>query len=196
LNNRLQQKAGELETTAKLLEDTKVTLAKAEADARAAAKAAEAEIAKREAKIAELESQNLALDKQAGDLKSAIGTLESKIADTEKKLAASEGDREFLLKELKRLQAEKAELERKFNDLIVLREQVRKLKDELDVARRLDWIKKGLLGGAGLKGGPLLQRGFGRGAAGDTNFGLNVELKRDGGAKITTPTNAPPAQNK
>ena len=81
------------------------TLAKTQQDAQAAAEAAKSEMARRDAKINELEAQNTALDKQATDLKSAIGNLEKSIADTEKKLAASEGDREFLLKELKRLQA-------------------------------------------------------------------------------------------
>ncbi len=40
--------------------------------------------------------------------------------------------------------AEKAELERQFNDLAVLRAQVSKLKEELSVARRLEWIRQGL----------------------------------------------------
>jgi len=62
-------------------------------------------------------------------------------ADTERKLAASEGDREFLLAELKRLQAEKVDLERQFNDLALLRDQIRKLKDELSIASRLEWIR-------------------------------------------------------
>lgn len=158
------------------------TLAKTQQDAQAAAETAKSEMAKRDTKIGELEAQNTALDKQATDLKSAIGGLEKSIADTEKKLAASEGDREFLLKELKRLQTEKAELERQFNDLAVLRSQVSKLKDELSIARRLEWIRMGIYGMQNVKGAEkLLSTNW---AGTDGKFDLNVELKQDGGANI------------
>jgi chromosome segregation ATPase len=198
LTNTLQQKTSELEGTTKQLNDTKDALAKTQAEAEAAAKALEAataEIAKREAKINELESQNLALDKQANELKTAITGLETKIADTQKKLAASEGDREFLLKELKRLQAEKAELERQFNDLVVLKEQVRKLKEELAISHRLEWLRRGLFTSGGLKGAELLQRGVGKELGGaKTNQSVNVEMRRGGPTTIQAP-GAPP-QNK
>jgi septal ring factor EnvC (AmiA/AmiB activator) len=168
------------------------TLAKTQQDAQAAADAAKAEMAKRDAKINELEAQNTALDKQANELKGAIGNLEKSIAETEKKLAASEGDREFLLKELKRLQAEKAELERQFNDLAVLRAQVSKLKDELSIARRLEWIRMGIYGMQNVKGAErLLSTNWAAVPGG--KFDLNVELKQDGGATVApTKTNAGP----
>ena len=168
------------------------TLAKTQQDAQAAADSAKAEMAKRDAKINDLEAQNSALDKQANDLKGAIGNLEKSIAETEKKLAASEGDREFLLKELKRLQAEKAELERQFNDLAVLRTQVSKLKDELSIARRLEWIRMGIYGMQNVKGAErLLSTNWA--AAPGGKFDLNVELKQDGGATVApTKTNAGP----
>jgi hypothetical protein len=127
------------------------------------------------------------------ELTNAIAGLEGRIAETQRKLAQSEGDREFLLKELKRLQAEKADLERKFNDLAVLREQVRALKEELSVARRLDWIRKGLYGQGDLKGGGLLQKGFSKPGTNAPKPGLDVELKTDGSVKINATTNAPPA---
>src|SRR6266404_5142623 len=81
-----------------------------------------------------------------------VAKRDAKIADTQKKLAASEGNREFLEQELKRLTSEKAELERQFNDLAVLRAQVSKLKDELSIARRLDWLRRGIFANAELKG--------------------------------------------
>ena len=198
LTSSLEQKTGELENAAKQLNDTKDALTKSQAEAEASAKAvkaAEDEIAKRDAKISELENQNLALDKQANELKTAITGLEGKIADTQKKLAASEGDREFLLKELKRLQAEKAELERQFNDLVVLKEQVRKLKEELAISRRLEWLRRGLSTAGGPKGAELLQRGVGKPLASPkTNESVNVEMKRDGTTTIKAP--GTPPQNK
>src|SRR5437667_2230364 len=107
-------------------------------------KASREETAKRDTKIAELEVQNQALDKRALDLSTSITNLTTQIADTRKKLAASEGDKTFLEKELKRLMNEKSELERQFNDLAVLRAQVSKLKEELSISRRLEWIRQGL----------------------------------------------------
>src|SRR5947208_3421463 len=174
------------------LENATSALAKTEQEAKAAAEAAKDEIAKRDAKINELEGQNDDLSKKMAELNTSITGLESQIDDTKKKLAASEGNREFLLKELKRLQTEKAELERKFNDLAVLRDQVRKLRDELSIARRLEWIRRGLYGSE--KGAERLQKGLASVEPQGTNYDLNVEIKQSGGAKILSPsTNSPPA---
>jgi len=189
LETNLAVRTTEFEGLSNKLSTVSSTLAKTEEMARAAAQNAKEEIAKRDAKISDLEGQNDDLTKKMGDLNTSITGLEVAIADTEKKLAASEGDRDVLLKELKRLQAEKAELERKFNDLAVVREQVRKLKDELSVARRLKWIREGLYGPD--KGAERLQKGFAS-ASGPTNFDLNVEIRQDGTAKvIPAATNAP-----
>ncbi|HXT38500.1 MAG TPA: hypothetical protein VN887_00610 [Candidatus Angelobacter sp.] len=191
LEKTLENKTSEASSFSNKLDNVTATLVKTEQDAKAAAEQAKDEIAKRDAKIADLEGQNDDLTKKMADLNTSIGNLESQITDTQKKLAASEGDREFLLKELKRLQAEKAELERKFNDLAVLRDQVRKLRDELSIARRLEWIRRGLYGTE--KGAEKLQKGFAT-TGPQTNYDLNVEVKQSGGAKIVSPgTNTPPA---
>ena len=135
------------------------------------------------------------LNSQAGQvelLKKSLLALEGKIAETQRRLEDSEEDREFLLVELKRLQTEKAELEREFNDMALLREQVRRLRDEMSISRRLDWIRHGLYGSF-RKGGELLQQGFSAKPA-DTNYNLNVELGVDGSVKLTQPsTNAAPS---
>lgn len=180
--NLLAQK-GELNVTSNQLVKLMLDLNKTQKEAQAAAEAAKAEMAKRDAKINELEAQNDQLDKQAIDMKAAINNLEKSIADTEKQLAASEGDREFLLKELKRLQTEKAELERQFNDLSALRTQVAKLKEELSIARRLEWIRMGIYGMQTQKGAEKLMQAAAATSTG-TPFNLNVELKQDGTATI------------
>jgi len=190
LEKDLETRNTEAQNLSNKLEAVTTTLAKTEQDAKAAAEQAKDEIARRDAKISDLEGKNDDLTKQMADLNTSITSLESQIDDTKKKLAASEGDRELLLKELKRLQAEKAELERKFNDLAVLRDQVRKLRDELSIARRLEWIRRGLYGFE--RGAERLQKGLPAGA--QTNYDLNVEIKQSGGAKIVpTATNTPPA---
>lgn len=187
-----EAKAKEIADTKANLEATKASLAKSEADRKAAEATAKAEMAKRDARIGELETQRDDLTKRMTDLNGSISNLETLIADTQRKLAASEGDREFLLKELKRLQSEKAELERQFNDLAMLREQVHKLRDELSVARRLDWIRRGLYGDTS-KGAEKLQKGYTAPPGGKTNYDLNVELKQDGPAKIIPPDSSSPA---
>jgi chromosome segregation ATPase len=191
LTNAIQTKVSELEKTVTLLEAVRSDLQKTQNEAESAAKVAAEEIAKRESRITALENQNSALDKQAGDLRTSITGLEGLILQTQKKLDASEGDRELLLKELKRLQAEKAELERQFNDIAILKEQLRKLKEELAISRRLEWIRKGLYGDR--KGAEKLQQGFSqRAPAPGTNYNLNVEFRQDGPATVVPPsTNAP-----
>ncbi len=189
LKNDIADVSNKLSTTSSTLASTSETLAKTQAEAKAAAEAAAAEMAKRVSRIMELEGQNDDLTKKMTDLNTALGGLEKQIADTERKLAASEGDREFLLKELKRLQVEKAELERQFNDLAVLRDQVRHLKEELSVARRLDWIRRGIYSTQGQKGAEALTRPT-LAPAPKTND-LNVEVQQGGSAKIVSPTNAP-----
>jgi hypothetical protein len=94
--------------------------------------------------------------------------------------------------------AEKAELERQFNDLAVLKEQVRKLKEEMSVARRLEWIRAGVFASADQKGSQRLMSGPNSGApriVANTNaYDLNVEVKSDGSIQVIPPisTNSPP----
>jgi chromosome segregation ATPase len=164
----------------------------------AALQAAIQRAAERDAKIADLESTNEALDKQALDLKGSINNLETEIADTQKKLDASEGDKAYLLKELERLKAEKADLEQKFNDLAVLRDQVRKLKEQLDVSRRLEWIREGIFAQQDQKGSQRLMQGTLSGntkTAGTNAYDLNVEVKSDGSVQVIPPITNGPASN-
>ncbi len=162
-------------------------------------KATKEEVVRRDAKIADLEQQNRDLDQRAIDLSGAITNLTSQIADTKGRLARSEGDRAFLEKELKRLMTEKAELERQFNDLVLVRAQVAKLREELNVSRRLEWIRKGLFSSDEMKGAQkLMQKDLARPAA-DTkgHYDLNVEVNSDGTVRVIPPaTNAPTAPSK
>jgi predicted nucleic acid-binding Zn-ribbon protein len=162
----------------------------------ASLKSTREEVARRDTKIADLESQNQALDQRSFELSAAITNLTTQIDDTKRKLAASEGDKAFLEKELERLMAEKAELERQFNDLSVLRAQVAKLKEELNISRRLEWIRLGLFARADQKGAEaLMQKSFAtnRQAKGQPSYDLNVEVSSDGTVRVIPPlTNRPP----
>ena len=163
-----------------------------------ALKVASEETAKRDAKIADLENQNETLDKKALDLKGNISQLEVQIADTQKKLSASEGDKAFLEKELHRLMDEKAELERQFNDLAALKQRVQQLRAELNVARRVEWMRQGIFASADQKGAQKLMQGPNGPTltpAGSRANDLNVEVRSDGSVQVIPPisTNDPPA---
>ncbi len=193
LETNLVVRVGELEAMSNTVSVLDSTLAKTRTEAAAAAQKAEAEIARRDEQIAQLTKDRENLEVEMNDLKGAITKLDTQIADTEKKLATSEGEKAFLLKELKRLQAEKAELERQFNDLAALREQVSKLKEQLAIARRLDWIRRGIYTTDQKKGGQILNEGFREKPVSTNDTGLKVDLKQDGSATIQSGTTNAPA---
>lgn len=172
--------------------DVASTLTKTEASLKASQNA----VAERDQKIAALETQNRELDEKAIDLSAALTNLTTQINETQRKLDASEGDKAFLEKELKRLMVEKAELERQFNDLAILRAQVSKLKEELSVARRLEWIRKGLFAADEQKGAQKLMnvRNGSQQQQSTNAYDLNVEVNSDGTVKVIPGlTNAPAA---
>lgn len=154
-------------------------------------KATQTALAERDQKIASLETQNRELDEKAIDLSAALTNLTVQINDTQRKLDASEGDKAFLEGELKRLMVEKAELERQFNDLDTLRRQVAQLKADLSIARRLDWIRKGIGFSDEQKGATKLMNV--KPHTDNTNvYDLNVEVNADGSVKVIPGlTNAP-----
>jgi len=173
--------------------DLEKAVAEAKAETKSVADSNALALAQRDERIADLASHNEALDKESAALHIAITNLEFKIATTEVKLANSEGDRAFLLKELKTLQAEKLDLEQKFNNIADIRDQLHKLKVEAAIARRLDWIRRGVYDSFKEKGGQLLIQPLPQTPPPASN-GANVELKEGGAVKIQTapPTDAPP----
>lgn len=193
----LDTRAVELKTLSNTLGKVITDLEKSDTQAKATAeqlRTAQAEMAKKDRKINELEGERTVLGKQMDQLTNSIGDLEKLIAATETKLATEKGEKAFLVKELTRLRAEKSELERQFNDLAVLRVQVSKLKEELAISRRLEFIRLNLFGSSGKGGAEKLMAPASKspGSAGrGTNYGLEVEVRPDGGAKVVSPTNAP-----
>ena len=150
------------------------------------------EVAARDAKINALEAQNKELDTKSAELNAALTNLTVKIEATQQKLASTEGDKAFLQKELSRLMAEKAELERQLNDLAFLKKQVSQLKAELSIAKRLEWIRQGLFSAGEQKGAAQLMQKTPPAAAKSNTYDLNVEINSDGSIKVIPPlTNAP-----
>jgi chromosome segregation ATPase len=192
LETNLNRRLVELDSLSNSVQSLDSTLAKTRTEYQATSQRLESEISRRDETIAKLTTERDQLESEMTDLKGAIAKLDTQIAETERRLATSEGEKAFLLKELKRLQAEKAELERQFNDLAVLREQVSKLKDQLAVAKRLDWIRRGIYNNQQRKGGQILNEGFSEKTPATTNnTGLNVEIRQDGTTTVQPGTNAP-----
>lgn len=160
-------------------------LAKTEEQAKAAAAKAQEEIGIREKRIEGLQGEKDDLSERLADLNRKAGGLQAQIEETERRLAASQGDREVLQKELRRMMAEKVELDRRFQDLTAVKEQLRMLKEEAYVAGRAIFGRKpGLME---KKGAQLLNEGIRRPAARETGTvdgRLNVELQPDGSGRV------------
>lgn len=150
-----------------------------------------------QSKIGELEGQNEELDRQTANLNDALAALTIQIEETRQQLDVAQGDKAILQAELEKLMAEKAELERQLNDLELLKTQVRKLRSELAIERRLDWIRRGILGTSSQRGATrqmeaAKQSKSGQESADDSRYDLNVEILDDGTVRVLSEsTNAP-----
>jgi chaperonin cofactor prefoldin len=149
-------------------------------------------------RVSELETQNKFLDQQAESLSNKLAHLTTQIEDTRNQLAVAETNQAFLQGELQKQLAQKAELEHRFNDVDELRSQVKKLKEEIFVARRVEFMKTDYY--YNMKGaqllmihGPLPTRQVAVRPP-TTNYDLNVEIGSDGSVRTLPPTvntNAP-----
>ncbi len=166
------------------------------ASARATLQGAQDQIANLNGRVTDLEAQNRVLDDRATELTNTIAALSAQIADTEQKLAGSETNNIFLEKELQRQIAQRAELERKFNDLNAVRAQVKKLRDEAFAARRLQLMHDGVTDqkGAQLLVQPRTAASMAAAAAATgqtTHYDLNVEVGSDGTVHVIPPLTNP-----
>lgn len=174
----------ELVTLSNSLVTATADLATARSQAEEASANARQRIQQQEARIVELESQRDEVAKTLTELTASISNLETQITETKQKLAESNSNRDGLMAELKRLQAEKAQLERKFYDLAMLRQQMRALRSELSMNRRLEWIRRGLYGS--LKGGELLHKQVASASPAPSKVDLEVEVGRERAAKVVS----------
>jgi hypothetical protein len=145
--------------------------------------------------ITDLEAQNQALDQRANSLSNTIASLNMQIASTQMELASSKTNNAFLVKQLQQLRTEKKKLEDQFNDLAEVRGQMHKLRTDMLVAQRLEWMRQGIDPTKPMKGGQLLMQRtlpVPGAAAGPSPYNLNVEVGSDGSVHVLPPaTNAP-----
>jgi len=184
LQQNLDQRSSDLTAASNSLTQVSTRLVAVQTDLQTV----QADAESKGARISALEAEKNEMNKKLGELAGQINTLDDQIADTKRKLAASEGDRAYLTKELARLQTDKAELVRQFNDLAVLRAQVALLKEEESVNRRLAWTAQGVYAAAGRKGAEVLVTKSATPAKPDPS--LDVELEKEGAARVVPP--APP----
>jgi chromosome segregation ATPase len=180
----LVEASNNLAETSSALADTKTSL-----------QGAEDQITNLNSRITDLEAQNKSLDDRAAALASTIQTLDSQIAATQQQLATAETNNTFLTGELQKQMAQRAELEHKFNDIDQVRTQVKKLRDELFVARRLQWMSSGNNPTTPQKGAQLLMQHTTstNTASRSPQYDLNVEVGSDGSIHVIPPaTNSPP----
>ena len=141
------------------------------------------------------QNKNRDYDSQIRNLNSEMATKDLAIEDISRRLESSENDRDHLLRERNKLIAEKADLEKQFQDIVVLRRKVQQLQVELMASKKLEWLRRGFYGGARKKGGARLM-GMSKKQkqpTDSTNADLNVEIRRDGTVKIVpAETNSPP----
>jgi chromosome segregation ATPase len=186
LQSNLTQRVADLTAASNALSQASASLATAQEEL----KAAQDEAKKQTSRVSELEGQKDDLQGKLDELAGSIKSLNEQIAETKRKLSASEGDRDSLTKELAKLQTDKAELLKQFNDLAALRAQVALLKEEAAVNQRLSWMAQGVYQAAGRKGAEALVSKPTSAAAPSTPS-LNVEIQQNGGATVVPPTRTP-----
>jgi chaperonin cofactor prefoldin len=165
------------------LDETSNTLT----ETKASLQGAQDQITNLNSRITDLEAQNKSLDDRATALASTIQTLDSQIAATQAQLATSETNNTFLTAELQKQMAQRAELEHKFNDIDQVRTQVKKLRDEAFVARRLQWMSNGTSPGTQPKGAQLLMQHTVTSTNTASQYDLNVEVGSDGSIHVIPP---------
>jgi len=171
------------------LTQTRTDLAKAQSEI----KTVRSDFEKQTSRITELEGEKDVLTKKLEDLTGSINSLETQITDTKRKLANAEGNRDFLLKELKRLQDEKATLVAQFNNIATLRDQLAKLREDAAISQRISWTKKGVYQRREMKGAEALIVPAEPAATPASR--LDVEVEQSGQVRVLSTTNSPPATN-
>jgi chromosome segregation ATPase len=191
LTNDLASSRQQIEEISNHLATTAATLAASQTELADS----QGQITNLNARISDLESQNKTLDERIGELTNNLVQLNLQIAETQQKLIAAGSANAYLQQELQRQMAQKAELEHNFNDLDVLRQQVKKIKSDIFTARRLQFMKNDI---SGKKGAELLLHPnvpAPATASSQPANGLNVEIGSDGSVRvippIIAPTNAP-----
>jgi chromosome segregation ATPase len=144
---KLTQRSDNITTTSLDLGKFSTQLAKLQNELRAAQdemKLAREDIKQRDVRIVQLESKSDVNEIKVDELQIVLERLDEQINETKRKLANAEGDRGFLMQQLHRLETEKADLLKRWNDPKALRAQYAKVKEQSVIGQRIDWLRKGV----------------------------------------------------
>jgi chromosome segregation ATPase len=175
------------------LSNAYANLDKSRSDAKAAADKADADIADKDKQLAQLQAQNAYLNAESTNLFDAMTKLQAQADAARDKLATTERDNSLLMSEYTLAEAKREELQNKFNDVAALKAQLKSVQDNIVIARRVDWIERGLYESNDKKGDQVLINPRAP-ASPATNVALSVDLHQNGAVRINSavPTNAPP----
>ncbi|MGH7940632.1 MAG: hypothetical protein ACREE6_09835 [Limisphaerales bacterium] len=145
-----------------------------------------------EDQIFTLQAQNQTLDNKALQYSNAISDLTATINAAKGQLADAEKNGEFYHAQATNELSKRLALEAEFANLKAVREQARKLHNELVVERRLQWIRERREPGNNIKGAQLLMaRSWPTNALlPATHYNLSVEVDSSGAVHIVNQTNA------
>ena len=188
LQSNLTARTTDLVTISNNLNTTALALSQAEGSARNA----QTETQKLNARITQIEGERDGLQVKLTELAESIKSLNSQISETQRKLSSAEGDRDFLTKELARLQSDKADLVRQFNDVAVVRAQMSLLREEAAINQRLTWMSQGVYQRSGKKGAQALMTRPAAPILVGSQPGLDVELYQDSNSKQDSSTKQDP----
>ena len=196
-NEHIEQLSNNLVSVEVTLENTSALLA-----------IAQNQITNLNVKMGDLEWHNKTLEQNAMELTNTIAQLNATIAETERKLSKETKNRVYLEKELQKQIALRTELEGKFNNLVEVRAQIRKLRDEMIITNRIAAMKDPTVGKKGAEllmmqsatqvlnpnAGTTVTNSVSPKKASPPDYNLNVEVGNDGSVKVIPPlttTNSP-----
>jgi chromosome segregation ATPase len=181
--------------------ETKAKISKLEGDlgnAQTALASTQKQLAATSARLKTVESEKDELTATMDRLKKDIDNYNAQIGDLKAKLQTETKDKEFLMAQVKDLEAKRAELEKKWNDLAQLRKQVRTLVTAVHVQQREQLAQKRGYFGAFQKDGLRNFKTYNEIQQEKTSGATTIEVYRDGNnpppkSPAPAPAPAPPA---
>jgi chromosome segregation ATPase len=193
LNETRRKASNDIAAIQSTLSNAYANLDKSRADAKAAADKADADIADKDKQLTQLQAQNAYLNAESTNLFDAMTKLQAQADAAREKLATTDRDNKLLMSEYNLAEAKREELQKKFNDVAALKAQLKSVQDTIVIARRVDWIERGLYESNDKKGDQVLINPRVPSSPA-TNVALSVDLHQNGAVRVNSaaPTNAPP----
>jgi len=130
LESSITQRNRDISAYSNRVETALVSLTKASEASRKDAERYRSELVAKDQQIADLLKERTALSGRVDEVTSKIAALQSRITESESRLTQADKERDGLKSELRALMAEKAALDRRFQDVAFLRGQLRTLQGD------------------------------------------------------------------